>query len=651
MRAAVARHDALLRQAVADNGGYLFKTTGDGIAAAFAVASDGLGAALAAQQALLAEPWPEPVVLRSRMGLHTGTAELRDGDYFGPTLSRARAADGRGTRWAKSCSRTPHRNCAADSLPQDATLLLLGERRLKDLARPETIYQLLHPDLPAEFPPLRTLDNPDTPNNLPRQITSFVGREKEIEQVKALLAKTSLLTLAAAGGSGKTRLSLQVAADVLEQYPDGAWLVELAALSDPSARAADGRRCAWRQGTRRSEHHTDADRPPQAQAFAPRAGQLRASAHRPAPLSAAALLRACPHVMVLATSREPLGIGGETIYRVPSLSLPDPKTIEAATADSLSQFEAVRLFIERAQSVKPDFAATNANAPALAQLCYRLDGIPLAIELAAARVRSLTVEQINSKLDSRFRLLTGGDRSALPRQQTLRALIDWSYDLLGENEKTLLARLSVFAGGVGRLKRRSRSAGFDPVEDWEVLDLLTSLADKSLILSEETAGEQTTRYRMLETVRQYVAERLSEPVSDEETPVRARHVALFVALAEKSFPLLRGPKHVLWLNRLEAEHDNLRAALDACAQQVVQTTQFAGPTEPVAAVSAVSREAAISALSGLRLVGTLWQFWGVRGYLNEGRAQIARALARAAYGRASGRVGSSGRGGGEEGGG
>jgi predicted ATPase len=316
----------------------------------------------------------------------------------------------------------------------------------------------------------------------------------------------------------------------------------------------------------------------------------------------AALIRTCHNVTVLATSREALGIGGEYVYRIPSLSLPDSKMSKTATVASLSQFEAVRLFIDRAQAVRSDFAVTNQNAPALAQLCYRLDGIPLAIELAAARVRSLTVEQINDKLDSRFRLLTGGDRSALPRQQTLRALIDWSYDLLNETEKTLLTRLSVFAGGWILEAAEAVCIG-DVVEDWEVLDLLTNLADKSLILSEETSGEQAMRYRMLETVRQYAQERLS--ASEEEREVREQHVGYFTALVEEAEPKLSGPEQLLWLNRLEAEHDNLRAALDRCAAEID----------------------AAAALSGLRLTAALQSFWAVRDYLSEGRVHLARALA------------------------
>ena len=344
----------------------------------------------------------------------------------------------------------------------------------------------------------------------------------------ALLGKTCLLTLTGAGGSGKTRLSLQAAADTLDGYPDGAWQVELAALTDPAlvpqtVAAVLGIR--EQAGQTITQTLTDFLKPKRLLLLLDNCEHLLGACAR----LTTSFLRACPNVTVLSTSREPMGIGGEQTFRVPSLSLPDPKAAKTATVASLTQFDSVRLFIERAMLVKPDFSVTNANAPALAQLCYRLDGIPLAIELAAARVRSLPVEQMVDKLDSRFRLLTGGDRAALPRQQTLRALIDWSYDLLSENEKTLLARLSVFAGG-WTLSAAESVCGFDPIEDWEMLDLLTSLADKSLVVAEDDAG--ASRYRMLETVRQYAQERSA--ASEEANAVAVRHRDFFLSLAEGS---------------------------------------------------------------------------------------------------------------------
>ena len=314
--------------------------------------------------------------------------------------------------------------------------------RLKDLQRPEHVYQLLHPALPADFPKLKSLD-PLT-NNLPVQATSFVGRDKEIRQVKELLGKTRLLTLTGSGGTGKTRLSLQVAADLTEGEGDGVWLAEFAPLSDPGlVPQTVTQALGVREEPGRPITQTLVD-------FLKPKSLLLVLDNCEHVLDAAAnlcdaILRACPNVRIIASSREGLNVSGETTYRIPPLSLPDPK--QTATPESLSQYEAVRLFIERAQAAQPSFSVTNANAPAVAQICHRLDGIPYAIELAAAKVRALSVEQISARMDDRFRLLTGGSRTALPRQQTLRAMIDWSYDLLSPEEQTLLRRLSVFAGG------------------------------------------------------------------------------------------------------------------------------------------------------------------------------------------------------------
>jgi predicted ATPase/class 3 adenylate cyclase/tetratricopeptide (TPR) repeat protein len=556
MRAALARHDALLRQAIEDNSGVVFKTVGDAFCAAFATAPDALSAALAAQCALHAEPWPDALSLHVRMALHTGTAELRDNDYFGQPLNRVARLLGTGHGGQVLVSAATQ-ELTRDTLPTSSHLQDVGEHRLRDLGRPESVFQLLNPDLPSEFPPLKSLDNPDLPNNLPQQVTSFIGRENEIETVKSLLTKTRLLTLTGSGGCGKTRLGLQVAADVLENYPDGVWLVELAPLSDPALLPQTVAQAL--------NVHEEPGKPLlQTLATALKARRLLlvldncehlldACAHL-----ADMLIRACPNLKILASSREGLGIAGETIYRIPSLSLPDLK--QTATPASLRMYEAVRLFVDRAMAALPTFTVTNQNAPALASVCHRLDGIPLAIELAAARVRSLAVEEINNKLDNRFRLLTGGSRTALPRQQTLRALIDWSFDLLTPQEKTLLCRLSVFVGGwtlEAAEQVGSGEGGGEDIEDWEVLDLLTSLADKSLVVVETSEG--STRYHLLETVRQYARDHLSE--SGEAETVRSRHFDFCDRLMGQRWPQGR-PDVVEWLRRVDTEHDNLRAALD-----------------------------------------------------------------------------------------
>ena len=443
MRPALARHDSLLRQAIEAGGGYVFKTLGDAFCAAFATAPEALAAALSAQIALAGEGWELPTPLLVRMALHTGSAEERDADYFGPPLNRVARLMAAGHGGQVLLSEVTQA-LVRDALPRDVTLGDLDLHRLKDLGRPERVFQLEHPALPADFPPLRSLDNPALPNNLPQQVTSFIGREKQLAEVKALLDRTRLLTLTGSGGSGKTRLSVQAAADVLDQYEGGVWLVELAALADAALvpqSVADVLGVKEQAGGTARQGLLDWLRPKRLLLILDNCEHLVTACA----VLAAEILRLCPRVRLLASSREPLGVVGEQVYRVPSLSLPDPK--QPQTVESLSQFEAVRLFIERAQAVQYSFSVTDANAPAVAQICWRLDGIPLALELAAARVRALPVEEINTRLDHRFRLLTGGSRTALPRQQTLRALIDWSYDLLNEEEQTLLARLSVFAGG------------------------------------------------------------------------------------------------------------------------------------------------------------------------------------------------------------
>ena len=613
MRPALARHDHLLRGCFEDHEGYVFKTVGDAFCAAFPTANGALEAALAAQIALAAEPWGMPAPLSVRMALHTGSAEERGGDYFGPPLNRVARlmAAGHGGQTLLS---TATRELVQDALPPGTTLRDLNQHRLKDLGRPEQVFQLLHPALAADFPPLESLDNLDLPNNLPQQTTSFIGREKQVEEVKALYAGTRLLTLTGAGGSGKTRLSLQVAADLLTGDGDGVWLVELAVLTDPALvpQAVAGVLGVKEQAGQPVQNTlVEALKAKRLLLVLDNCEHLVAAC---ASLSAD-LLRACPGVHILASSREPLNVAGEQVYRVPPLTLPDPR--RAQTAETLSQFEAVRLFIERAQAVQPSFAVTSGNAPAVAQVCFHLDGIPLALELAAARVRSLSVEEINTRLGQRFRLLTGGSRVALPRQQTLRALIDWSYDLLLGPEKTLLCRLSVFAGGWTVAAAEGVCAG-EAIEDWEVLDLLTGLADKSLVVYEEGADGEAGRYRLLETIRQYAGDRLGE--SGEAEAVQGRSASWFLALAEEAEPHLRGPEQALWSGRLEREHDNLRAGLTWYEQR------GEGGEE------------------GLRLAGALWRFWWMRGHLSEGRQWLGRALVRTPP-EAVGRAGAGVRGG------
>ncbi len=568
MPAALARHDSLLREAVEGHGGALVKTTGDGLHAVFTSALSAADAAVAAQQALQAGAWGDTGPLRVRMALHTGEAELRDGDYYGPALNRAARlmAAAHGGQILLSAT------TAALLAKVDAQLIDLGEHRLRDLAAVEHVFQLAAAGLRSEFPPISSLAT--YAHNLPSQLTSFVGREREMAEAKRLLSVTRLLTLTGPGGTGKTRLALQAAADLLGDYAGGAWLVELATLSDPAlvGQAVAGTLHVREQpGRPLDDVLIDYLRDKQLLLLLDNCEHLVDACAR----LADRLLRACPRLTILVSGREALSIAGEVIFQVPSLRVPPvSETGDSQPADSLLAFEAVRLFVDRAQAVRPDFGPTEANASAVVQICRRLDGIPLAIELAAARVQVLPPEKIAARLSDRFRLLTGGSRTALPRQQTLQALIDWSWDLLPEPERLLLRRLSVFAGG-WTLEAAEAVAGSDGDSDpLDVLEGLAQLVGKSLVMASDEG-----RYRLLETIRQYARDRLWE-AGEGEAP-RDRHAAFFLALALEAQPHLTGPHMVPWLDRLEAERDNLRAALDwtlesrpETALQLVAALQF-----------------------------------------------------------------------------
>lgn len=611
MAEAVARHDRVIAEAVGAHGGALLKTRGegDGAFAVFAGAGDAVACALRIQRGLSSEQWPEDLSLRVRMALHTGEAEADGGDHFGPAVNRCAklraAAHGGQTVLSEATT-----SLVRDQLPDGATLRDLGPHRLKDLARPERVFQLCHPDLAAEFPALLSLDS--FPNNLPGQLTTFVGREKEIDEAKLLLSGTRLLTLTGAGGAGKSRMAVQLAAEVLERFPDGVWLADVAYISDPDlvpqevARAVGARRPAVSMAVVPAPAEVDAAREPGYRdstefliGHLKDKGLLLAIDNCEHLVDACAalaerLLRSCPRITIVATSREPLGVSGETSWKVPSLSMPDPYW--GPGTRSLGAYAAVKLFVDRALRVRPDFQLTDDNAPAIAQICRRLDGIPLAIELAAARVKVMAPDEIAARLDDRFRLLTGGRRSSVPRQRTLGATVDWSFHLLTERERTLLRRLAVFAGGCS-LEAAEAVASGEGIEAHEVLDLLSQLVDKSLVVSE--SGRET-RYRLTETVRQYAGEKLMD--SEEAAGLRGRHLDWHVALAERGEPELRGPEQGRWDERLEADHENFRAALEWSL-------------------------ATGSGGKALRLAGSLWRFWALRQYLSEGRAWLNKVLA------------------------
>jgi predicted ATPase/class 3 adenylate cyclase len=593
MGTALARHDALVREAIVRHAGYIFMTAGDAFCAAFQAPGSALAAASEAQTALTHEPWAGRARIKARMALHTGVAEVRDSGYFGPPLNRVARllAAGHGGQILLSLAT---QSLVDGSLPAGARLRDMGERRLKDLVRPERVFELVVPGLPADFPPLRTLDV--RAQNLPIQSTSFVGREQEMDDIKGLLRSTRLVTLTAMGGTGKTRLSLQVGADVIDEFNDGVWFVELAPLSDGRLVAQS---LATVLGVKEQPGESITDSVVKRIDGQQMLLILDNCEHLVNACAALceALLASCPALRILASSRELLRIPGETAYRVQSLPLPDPKSMPRA--ESLTRYGAVRLFVDRAQAVSASFRVTDANAPAVASICQRLDGIPLALELAAARIRSMSVEELNQRLDKRFNVLTRGSRTALPRQQTLRALIDWSYELLSADERTMIGRLAVFVGG-WLLEAAEQVCAGEDIEEDQVLDLLDSFVDKSLVIAEERSG--VTRYRMLETVREYARERLND-ASDADS-VRARHLQFYLMLAEEASSNLIGPKKGEWLELLDGERENLLAAHAECDH------------------------AEDGGVLGLRLAHALKRYWLSRGLMLLGQRVTTEALAR-----------------------
>lgn len=579
-----AHHEALLREVITRHGGQVVRAVEDAVCVAFADAGAAVRAAVEAQQ----------VAPRVRMGVHSGTVEdAEDGEPSGPTLART--------------ARVMAAALGGQILVTAATLALLdrvpppggewhdlGDHTLRGFARPERLYQLTVAGLRSEFAPIRTPEAMRT--NLPPSLTMFVGRQQALTQVRELLRRSRMVTLTGAGGIGKTRLSLEAAGQLVDAFPDGVWLVELASLADA---ALVPQAIALALGAR-----GEGDTPPMVLI------ESRLRARRVllvldncehvidgAAQVAQALLRALPQVQLLASSRQALGIEGETVYRVPSLTLPGSAETSSATPAEVLASEAGQLFVERAIAVQPAFGLGERNAAAVAQVCRRLDGIPLAIELAAARLAVLSVDELARRIDDRFSLLTGGLRTALPRQRTLRALVDWSYELLPTAERVVLDALAVFAGSFSLdaaehvcTDAAGGSAG--------VLDAIGQLVAKSLLIADLQDGS-VTRYRLLETIRQYASEKLAEDGAAER--VRQRHLEYFERLATAGASALAGPMALEWLDRLEAEHDNLRAALDGSAN-----------ADPAGYA---------------RLAGALRYFWDTHGHYAEGWARLERALA------------------------
>jgi predicted ATPase/class 3 adenylate cyclase/DNA-binding CsgD family transcriptional regulator len=587
----------LLRMAFHQYHGHEVDTQGDAFFVAFAHATDAVSAAVAAQRALFTQVWPDGVTVGVRMGLHTGEPQLVVEDYVGLDVHHAARIMSAAHGGQVLLSQTT-RDLVEHDLPQDVSLRDLGEHRLKDLPRPSHLYQLVMAGLPAEFPPLETFES--YPNSLPIQLTSFIGREREVTAVQDLLRRESvrLVTLTGPGGSGKTRMALQVATELADVFPDGVYFVNLAPISDPTlvvptiASALDVKETAGQSLLALVN------------AFLHEKHLLLLLDNFEQVISAAMqvteLLVACPRLKVFVTSRETLHVRAEHEFAVPPLTLPDPGHLPDLAA--LSQYEAVALFLERARATKHDFLLTPANARAIAEICISLDGLPLAIELAATRIKLLPPQTLLARLSSRLAVLTGARRDVPARQQTLRNTIEWSYDLLHEAEQRLFRILSVFIGGCRLSAIEAVCAAFGDGER-TVLDAVASLIDKSLL--QQTAQEDEEPHLvMLETIREYGLECLA--ASAERNTICQAHAEFYVALAEKAEPELAGPQQVAWLERLGQEHDNVRAALQWLLEQ--------------GEINQSKRELA------LRLGGALGRFWEVRGHWSEGWNFLERAL-------------------------
>jgi len=594
---ALQRHDTIIQTAVTAHAGRLFKTTGDGCLAAFTNAGDAIAAAVEAQSALQSEDWRqgdtasplEAIILQSRMAIHTGAVEQRDGDYFGAPMNRAARlmAVAHGGQILLSLATA---ELAQEQLPPRVALIDLGVHQLRDLGRPERIFQVVAPGLLAAFPPLCTLDR--APHNLPAQPTPLVGREWELANVCSLLRRdtTRLVTLTGPGGTGKTRLSLQVAAKLAPEFADGAHFVDLAPVGAHLVASTIARSLGLREA---------AGQPLAEQIAAYLCAQelllvLDNFEHvlEAVPL-VANLLAAAPRLRVLVTSRAPLRLSAESEFAVPPLQL--PVRSQALSIERLCSYEAVRLFVQRVQSVRSDFVVTPDNATAVAEICHRLDGLPLAIELAAARIRLFPPAALLERLRQPLAVLTAGARDLPQRQQTLRGAIDWSYRLLTADEQVLFRQLAVFVGGFTVAAAEGVCSSDTPA--FHIVDGLASLVDHSLLRSVDGAGGEA-RLSMLETLREYALERLAS--DGEPDLLRRRHAEYYQALSEAVEPALRGPAQVVWLARLEEEHDNIRAVLAWCRTHNPQL--------------------------GLRMAAALWPFWEIRGHMQEGRAWLAELL-------------------------
>ena len=593
MSTALAGHDALARRVVKDNNGDVIKMIGDGMYAVFGDPVDAIKATLALQRALADPTATDGVPFRVRCGLHLGIVDHRDNDLFGRAVNRAARIMGAAHGGQVLISQALF-EVVRESLPADVSLRDLGSIRLRDLGNPEHVYQLVHPELRREFPALRSLES--TPNNLPHQVTSFIGRERELAEAKRFLEGVRLLTLTGIGGCGKTRFAIKLAEAVLPSFTDGVYFVDLAPLSDPERVPLT---VATTLGIREEPDKPIVDTLCEFLSSQKMLLVLDNCEHLLAVCATLAqrLLATVPGLRILATSREGLSVSGEQTFSMQSLSLAPPGLEHDVRALEPSS-EAVRLFVDRARSAVPEFELGPATASAIAEICRRLDGIPLAIELAAARVRLLSVEQIRAKLDHRFRLLTGNN-NALPRHRTLRGVIEWSYENLAQDEQSVLRRLAVFAGG-WTLTAATAVAG-DSSDELAMIETLGQLVDKSLVVVQRDAANEP-RYRILDTVREYAEERLGQ--ASESDTIRTRHLDYYLAFAEEAKPHTYTADAAMWNRRLDAELSNLLAAHAWC--DIVPD----------------------GADKGLRVVNALRRYWTDRGLFQLGMRMTKEALAR-----------------------
>ncbi len=601
MRAAMVHHDKLIEASVTENAGALVRPRGEGDSrfAVFPRATDAVAAAGAIQSRFAGEVWSTPWSIRVRIALHTGEADLRDGDYYGTAVNRCARLRSVAYGGQTLLSQTTG-NLVLNSMPPGLSLRDLGAHHLKDLSVHEHVFQLVVAGLPVQFPPLMGLEKPRS--NLPGVLTSFVGREREIADLKSHVTQTRLVTITGAGGAGKTRLALQVAAGVVDAFRDGVWFVELSSIADASfvpQAVANVIGIREQQGIQITHTLLEYLLSKELLLILDNCEHL---VHPVAEL-AEMLLCGAPALRILATSREPLGMAGESMWSIHPLSSPVPR--DDLSLKDLTSYESIRLFVERAAAAKPGFTLADENARTVARICAHLDGMPLAIELAAARLRVLSLAEIERRMQDRFQLLAGGTRTAPRRHQTLRASLGWSYDLLSEPERVLFRRLAIFAGGWTLDAAESVcpdvnvETGHARLDTHDVLELLARLVDKSLVVADCESGRE--RYYFLEMIHQYSREHLL--ASGEQEQLARRHAEYFCEIAEASYGKLWGSEQGYWLARLDADNENMRAALEWSTQ-------------------AKGRELIL-----LRVAGSLWRYWEIRGNISEGRAWLERALA------------------------